>query len=705
MANEVLHISVQDDGSARVVARNLENLGKAGGKAESSVAFLRKALVGIGTAAVIRQLVSMNDEFTRMTNTLKTNAGPGGIGQVNGVLNELAAIAARTRSGLGATVETFDTLVDATERLGVSNQRLLPITETALKLFRIGGQDAGQAAGSVKALGAALASNDFSRGISTLLRTNLDFANAVAKGFGTSAEELKKFAKDGRLTADSFIASLEKIKSETDSTFALTGSTIAEASTEAADAVGLLVGRFFDTTNNGKIVTSTISDVASQIRTLAGDAGRMDAAGRATLGFLEDVIQRGRVVIRVLQEVGTTILTLANATPGAVLNRIASGQSLGDAFSESIGPLQEQIKAFPGFISELERMSVAPIFSKAGGVSTPGPTPAASSTGGGVDPNSLLAPGRASIASQAEELRKQAQAAQTAAESFARLRAEQDPLIAAGQKYSEGLRTITEVLHLNLIGSDEAVAGLKGITAELTEARNASSRAALEGFEKLRAQLDPAVAIGQEYATTIQTINAALAANPSLGAEAARMVGLATDQQKKALDQLKGSTPLMDGIAMSFDSALESLVNFTKTGEANIAEFASSVVSDLQKIVIKMFLVRALTSLAGAAGGASSGFGSFLTTVASGIAGTRADGGSVSAGRTYLVGERGPELFTPPTRGSIVPNEGMGGKQAVNLSVALDPSNFTDMIQTREGENAILTLIQTNRGRLREILN
>lgn len=50
------------------------------------------------------------------------------------------------------------------------------------------------------------------------------------------------------------------------------------------------------------------------------------------------------------------------------------------------------------------------------------------------------------------------------------------------------------------------------------------------------------------------------------------------------------------------------------------------------------------------------------------IAGARADGGPVSQGQTYLVGERGPELFTPNTSGAIVPNNKLGGGNVtVNL--------------------------------------
>ena len=41
--------------------------------------------------------------------------------------------------------------------------------------------------------------------------------------------------------------------------------------------------------------------------------------------------------------------------------------------------------------------------------------------------------------------------------------------------------------------------------------------------------------------------------------------------------------------------------------------------------------------------------------------GGQADGGSVSARTTYLVGERGPELFTPNKSGTIIPNDELGG--------------------------------------------
>ena len=49
--------------------------------------------------------------------------------------------------------------------------------------------------------------------------------------------------------------------------------------------------------------------------------------------------------------------------------------------------------------------------------------------------------------------------------------------------------------------------------------------------------------------------------------------------------------------------------------------------------------------------------------------GGRAMGGPVNAGTSYVVGERGPELFVPNTAGTIVPNGGSGRGNTINVTV------------------------------------
>ena len=65
----------------------------------------------------------------------------------------------------------------------------------------------------------------------------------------------------------------------------------------------------------------------------------------------------------------------------------------------------------------------------------------------------------------------------------------------------------------------------------------------------------------------------------------------------------------------------------------------------------------------------------------------RALGGPVMGGTPYIVGERGPELFTPNTTGRITPNNQLGGGTTnVNFTiVANDAQGFDDLLLQRRG--------------------
>ena len=67
----------------------------------------------------------------------------------------------------------------------------------------------------------------------------------------------------------------------------------------------------------------------------------------------------------------------------------------------------------------------------------------------------------------------------------------------------------------------------------------------------------------------------------------------------------------------------------------------------------------------------------------------RALGGPVMGGKPYIVGESGPELFTPSTTGSITRNgDLMGGSGAVNVNftiVANDTEGFDQLLTSRRG--------------------
>jgi hypothetical protein len=108
-------------------------------------------------------------------------------------------------------------------------------------------------------------------------------------------------------------------------------------------------------------------------------------------------------------------------------------------------------------------------------------------------------------------------------------------------------------------------------------------------------------------------------------------------------------------------------VNFFKKGWDGLINTLASVITWIDKAISK---IKELNFLQGVKDKVSGWFG-----------GGRALGGPVTKGGTYLVGEEGPELFTPNRSGNIIPNAklksasiGNGGGTSINITVNGDVS-------------------------------
>ena len=127
-------------------------------------------------------------------------------------------------------------------------------------------------------------------------------------------------------------------------------------------------------------------------------------------------------------------------------------------------------------------------------------------------------------------------------------------------------------------------------------------------------------------------------------------------EKMKGLFQQIG-TSIKDGVVESISAAVE--------GTKSLAEVASNMLRRIANQLLDIGVNLALF-------GVPTGFGKKNSGgLLSSIFGEKALGGSVSSGRPYMVGERGPELFVPGAQGNIVPNNAMGG---ANVVVNVDAS-------------------------------
>jgi tape measure domain-containing protein len=144
------------------------------------------------------------------------------------------------------------------------------------------------------------------------------------------------------------------------------------------------------------------------------------------------------------------------------------------------------------------------------------------------------------------------------------------------------------------------------------------------------------------------------------------------------------------GIGDAFSSSFQGIITGTQTAQEALASFfqniAKSFLDMATEIIAQMVIMYAFKQLLGLFGGGGSGIGAvgnfsgaFSGTASSfnpasfgmGLLPGRANGGPVSSGQTYMVGERGPELFVPGRSGTIVANDKMGGG-GTNVVVNVD---------------------------------
>lgn len=136
-------------------------------------------------------------------------------------------------------------------------------------------------------------------------------------------------------------------------------------------------------------------------------------------------------------------------------------------------------------------------------------------------------------------------------------------------------------------------------------------------------------------------------------------VQLAIKDLEAAAIKLEELRRVGESIGAVFTQAFDGLFDSINNGTNAIEGFFKGMVNGLKQVVAQLITAAAVAGILSLLG-----FGSFtgLFKGILGIAGKKADGGPVSGGQTYLVGERGPELFTPSTGGGITPNHQLGGR-------------------------------------------
>jgi hypothetical protein len=206
----------------------------------------------------------------------------------------------------------------------------------------------------------------------------------------------------------------------------------------------------------------------------------------------------------------------------------------------------------------------------------------------------------------------------------------------------ESLRNELQKLDPAAVAAAESAKRLQDI---LDQTPTAKFEEALKDIELLNKAFDEGKLQAEQWAEAIRLSTAKIGGDAAI--EEIEKLSAFAEQASRNIQDALGDT-LESALQGSFDSIGDLWKNLL------IKMAAQAVASDLNN------------ALFGGLGGGT-GTGAGLVGALFGLSGARADGGPVSAGGAYLVGERGPEIFTPRSAGMVLPNGvGMGG---VNVNI------------------------------------
>lgn len=153
----------------------------------------------------------------------------------------------------------------------------------------------------------------------------------------------------------------------------------------------------------------------------------------------------------------------------------------------------------------------------------------------------------------------------------------------------------------------------------------------------------------------------------------------------RAVDSM---TALNDEAGRLASAGLDAIVGFATGATDAFGNFIDFALAEISRLIAKLVLVNALKAIFA---GATGGIGGAILGALEG----RAAGGPVSAGRPYIVGERGPELFVPASSGSVVAN----GAAALALPPLPRPMSPTEAASQAWFVEAVRLVMQNNGSR------
>ncbi|HHY2940628.1 TPA: tape measure protein [Enterobacter hormaechei subsp. steigerwaltii] len=645
-------------------------------------------------------------------------------------MQSLMRISSATGGSLQDTAKLWETLSTALRDTGATNGQIIQLTETLQKIGRIGGSSSEEMANALRQFGQSISSGVVrAEEFNSILEQMPELARQIAAGMGVSIGELRQLMLDGKLTAEDALNAIQKQTGSVNAEFEKLPRTLSQANTALTNSFLSMIDSVNQATGASNGLVAVIDSMTAALDRLVGKAASADAQISDLNSTAEMFTRRARtwswlgldgweaqnkalaglsnkaaMLVGDLAAVSKASQTAANTKPieikttaSATGSKAKGGKSAAQKEAEQYAKAQESVNQKLDELRQKAELSAGSVgeLSRAQAVLN-----AQQSLGNTATQEQLLLAGQLAGKAwdNANALREQAKAERErteAANKFSTIQGKTSKTAGLDSQYQKDIADIQLYAQLYPQKIGEAEAARAAIEQQYRDQRNA--------------------AMWEEWAQQNAATQAAAAAFDSLGSVASNaLTGIVTGSMS-ASDAMRsiGMTVLNSVVNSFVQMGIEWVKSAIMGQTATTAAVAASTTAQAAGIATTTATSTAaaaattaawtpaaiMSSVASFGGAVAIGLGAMAGILA--LSGKRKNGGPVSAGGMYQIGEGGmPEIYQastgkqymiPGDNGRVISNKEMtsGGGGGVIINIQNYTSSSVDAQAGTDGNGGV----------------
>lgn len=707
--------------SATTAAKKMEELQTNINKVAGAIA--ASLVVDWGRAFLVAadSMSQLNARIERLTGSATT---------ASQTMQSLMRISSTTGGSLQDTARLWETLSTALRSTGATNGQIIQLTETLQKIGRIGGNSSEEMANALRQFGQSISSGVVrAEEFNSILEQMPELARQMASGLGISTDQLRQRMLEGKLSAQDALNAIQKQTQSVNEEFEKLPRSLSQANAALTNSFLSMVDSVNQATgaSNGLVavidsisaaldrLTGKTASAAAQISDLNSTAEMFERRARtySWLGLdgweaqskaIAGLSNKAALLVGDLAAVSKASQTAANTKPIEIKttgtasgSKAKGGKSAAQKEAEQYAKAQESVNQKLDELKQKAELSAASVgeLSRAQAILN-----AQQSLGNHATQQQLMLAGQyaAKAWDNAEALRAQAKAEKErtdATNKFTSIQGRTSKTAGVDSQYQKDMADIDQYAQL--------------YPQKIAEVE--AARAAIE--EQYRQQRN--TAIWEEWSQQNAATEAASAAFTAFGNNASNVLTGIITGSMSASDALRsiGSTVLNSVINTFVQMGMEwakAAISGGAIQKGVIAETTAAQIAGISTQTAASSTAAAASTAAWTPAAIMSSVASFGGAVAIGIgamagilalSGKRKNGGPVSAGGMYQVGEGGmPEIYRastgkqymiPGDNGRVISNKQMnagGGGGAPVLNIYNYSSASVDAQATQNGDGS-----------------